>query len=70
LQTAESFELIVRGGRVELREGEWQPSCLVVLKFESAERAREVVVVPGVQRTEAHPPTDGHPEADRRRPMG
>jgi uncharacterized protein (DUF1330 family) len=32
---------LVRGGRVESLEGDWQPSRLVVLEFESVERARE-----------------------------
>ena len=31
---------LVRGGRVEVLEGDWQPSRLVILEFESAERAR------------------------------
>lgn len=32
---------VVRGGRVEALEGEWQPGRLVVLEFPSSERARE-----------------------------
>jgi uncharacterized protein (DUF1330 family) len=32
---------LVRGGTVESLEGGWRPSRLVVLEFESAERARE-----------------------------
>ena len=32
---------VVRGGRTETVEGEWQPTRLVVLQFESAARARE-----------------------------
>ncbi len=32
---------IVRGGRTEVLEGDWQPKRIVVLEFESAERARE-----------------------------
>jgi uncharacterized protein (DUF1330 family) len=31
---------IVRGGRAEVLEGDWQPKRIVVLEFESAERAR------------------------------
>jgi len=31
---------IVRGGRVEILEGTWKPSRLVLLEFPSAERAR------------------------------
>jgi uncharacterized protein (DUF1330 family) len=32
---------IVRGGRTEVLEGDWNPKRIVVLKFESAQRARE-----------------------------
>jgi uncharacterized protein (DUF1330 family) len=32
---------MVRGGKVELLEGEWQPSRLVVLELGSAKWARE-----------------------------
>ena len=32
---------IVRGGRVEGLEGDWQPKRLVVLEFDSLERAKE-----------------------------
>ena len=32
---------LVRGGRAENLEGAWQPKRIVVLEFESAERARE-----------------------------
>jgi uncharacterized protein (DUF1330 family) len=31
---------IVRGGKAENLEGDWQPSRIVVLQFESAEQAR------------------------------
>ncbi len=31
---------IVRGGPVDVLEGEWKPKRLVVLQFESADRAR------------------------------
>jgi uncharacterized protein (DUF1330 family) len=31
---------VVRGGRTETLEGDWRPSRLVILEFESAERAR------------------------------
>ena len=33
-------EVCVRGGPVEVLEGDWQPDRLVVLKFPSLERAR------------------------------
>ncbi len=33
-------EFIVRGGKVEVAEGNWSPKRVVVLKFETAERAK------------------------------
>ena len=32
---------IVRGGRMEILEGDWSPKRVVVLQFESVERAKE-----------------------------
>ena len=32
---------VVRGGSTEVLEGEWQPKRIVVLRFESADRAKE-----------------------------
>ncbi len=32
---------VVRGGKAEVWEGEWKPSRVVVLEFESVARARE-----------------------------
>jgi uncharacterized protein (DUF1330 family) len=32
---------IVRGGSTEVLEGEWQPKRIVVLQFESVDRAKE-----------------------------
>lgn len=32
---------IVRGGRTELLEGDWQPKRIVVLEFPTTERAKE-----------------------------
>ena len=32
---------IVRGGRTEVLEGDWQPKRIVILEFESLERAQE-----------------------------
>src|SRR6516165_7903441 len=32
---------IVRGGKTEVLEGEWQPKRVVVLEFDSAQRAKE-----------------------------
>jgi uncharacterized protein (DUF1330 family) len=37
---AHGAEICVRGGAVQVLEGDWQPDRLVVLKFESVERAR------------------------------
>ena len=34
-------KFLVRGGRVETLEGGWEPNRLVVLEFESAERAKD-----------------------------
>ena len=37
---AHGAEVCVRGGKVEVLEGDWQPERLVVLKFPSLEAAR------------------------------
>ena len=37
---AHGAEVCVRGGKVEVLEGDWQPERLVVLKFPSIEKAR------------------------------
>ncbi len=37
---AHSAEVCVRGGRIEVVEGDWSPERLVVLKFPSLEAAR------------------------------
>lgn len=34
-------EYLARGGRTETLEGDWSPRRLVILRFESMERARE-----------------------------
>ena len=34
-------EYLARGGRTERLEGDWQPKRIVVLRFESFERAKE-----------------------------
>ena len=34
-------KFIVRGGKVDVLEGDWQPSRIVVLEFQSVARARE-----------------------------
>jgi uncharacterized protein (DUF1330 family) len=37
---AHGAEVCVRGGKVEVLEGDWSPSRIVVLKFPSVEQAR------------------------------
>jgi uncharacterized protein (DUF1330 family) len=32
---------LVRGGTTDIREGDWNPNRLVIVEFESLERARE-----------------------------
>ena len=39
-------EVCVRGGAIEVMEGDWQPERLVVLKFPSAEQARRFEASP------------------------
>ena len=35
------FEFVARGGHAENLEGDWEPGRIVILEFESLERARE-----------------------------
>jgi uncharacterized protein (DUF1330 family) len=37
---------LARGGRTEVLEGEWSPKRLVILEFESMERAKQWLVSP------------------------
>ncbi|WKB53995.1 DUF1330 domain-containing protein [Eleftheria terrae] len=37
---AHEAEVLVRGGRIEVLEGAWQPTRIVVLKFPTADQAR------------------------------
>ena len=37
---AHGAEICVRGGKAEVFEGDWQPECLVVLKFPTFEAAK------------------------------
>jgi len=37
---AHGADVLVRGGTVEVLEGDWQPDRLVILKFASVEQAR------------------------------
>jgi uncharacterized protein (DUF1330 family) len=39
-------EVCVRGGAIEVIEGDWQPERLVVLKFASSEQARRFEASP------------------------
>ena len=39
-------EVCVRGGAIEVMEGDWQPERLVVLKFPSTEQARRFEASP------------------------
>ncbi len=39
-------EVCVRGGRIEVVEGDWQPERLVILKFPTAEQARRFEASP------------------------
>ncbi len=34
-------KFLVRGGKVEILEGDWKPNRFVILEFESLERAKE-----------------------------
>ena len=38
---AHGGKYIVRGGKTEVLEGDWQPKRIVVLEFDSMERAKE-----------------------------
>lgn len=43
-------EFLVRGGRHEVLEGDWQPARLVVLRFPDMDQARAWYVSPDYQR--------------------
>jgi uncharacterized protein (DUF1330 family) len=34
-------KFVARGGKIDVLEGDWQPTRLVIIEFPSAERARE-----------------------------
>lgn len=38
---ANGGEYLVRGGRVEILEGEWRPGRVIVLRFDSVQAARD-----------------------------
>ena len=46
-------EVCVRGGGIEVLEGDWQPERLAVLKFASAEQARRFEASPEYARARA-----------------
>jgi uncharacterized protein (DUF1330 family) len=47
---AHGGRFIVRGGDVEVLEGDWRPSRLVILEFPSVEAAREWYFSPDYQK--------------------
>ena len=59
-------KFVVRGGKIEVLEGDWAPKRIVVCEFESAERAR-VVSLPGVQAGHGRSP-ENRQRADHCRP--
>ena len=46
---AHGGKYLVRGGATEVSDGDWNPGRIVVMEFESVERAREFVNSPGYQ---------------------
>jgi uncharacterized protein (DUF1330 family) len=50
---AHGAEVCVRGGKVEVLEGDWSPERLVVLKFPSVEAARRFNASPEYGRARA-----------------
>jgi uncharacterized protein (DUF1330 family) len=59
-------KFVVRGGRIEVLEGNWAPKRIVVCEFASADRAR-VVSLPGVQTGHGHSPENRQRTDHRRR---
>ena len=47
---AHGAEVCVRGGAVEVLEGDWQPDRVVVLKFPSVEQARPSTTRPNTRQ--------------------
>ncbi len=50
---AHGAEAIVRGGQVEVLEGDWNPGRTVILKFPSFEAARRFYDTPEYQKAKA-----------------
>jgi uncharacterized protein (DUF1330 family) len=47
---AHGAEVCVRGGKIEVLEGDWQPERMVVLKFPSVEQAKRFYDSPEYRR--------------------
>ncbi len=53
-------KFIVRGGKVEQLEGDWQPARVVIMEFESAEQAKkwhdspEYQAIIGIRQANSH----------------
>ena len=47
---AHGAEICVRGGKIEVLEGDWQPERMVVLKFPSVEQAKTFYDSPEYRR--------------------
>ena len=56
---------IVRGGRTEVLEGDWNPKRIVLLEFESAQRAKEWLNCAGVSRAAQNAPSYRENKHDR-----
>jgi uncharacterized protein (DUF1330 family) len=50
---AHGAEVCVRGGKVEVIEGDWQPDRLVILKFASVEAAKKFDASPEYAKARA-----------------
>jgi len=46
---ADGGAYLVRGGRVEVLEGSWQPKRVVVVRFDSAEAPRSCGMIRGIR---------------------
>ena len=57
-------EYIVRGGKTEVLEGDWKPKRIVVLEFESAERAKEWLNCEEYRRTAQNAPPHSQDKYD------
>lgn len=55
---------IVRGGAIEMLEGDWKPKRIVVLEFPSTQRAKEWLNLRGVPRAAQNSPAHGENQHD------